>query len=58
MSAEMQQNIGDSGEVALPEHLALLSTRLDQSPESLATGNADIQLAALQAAKYVFDLGT
>ncbi|KAI0094921.1 U3 small nucleolar ribonucleoprotein complex, subunit Mpp10 [Irpex rosettiformis] len=42
-------------EVTLPDELATLSTRIDDKPESLATGNKDIQLAALQAAKYVFD---
>lgn len=44
-------------EIELPAELAALSTRLDERPESLATGNKDIQVAALQAAKYVFDLG-
>lgn len=44
-------------EVELPEELATLSSRIDEKPESFATGNKDIQLAALQAAKYVFDRG-
>jgi U3 small nucleolar RNA-associated protein MPP10 len=41
----------------LPEALSHLSLRLDEKPESLVTGNKDIQLAALKATKYVFDLG-
>ena len=45
-------------EIVLPEQLATLSLRLDDKPESFAFGNKDIQVAALQAAKYVFDLGT
>ena len=44
-------------EVVLPEQLAVLSTQIDNKPESFATGNKYIQLAALQAAKYVFDRG-
>lgn len=44
-------------EVELPDELATLSSRIDEKPESFATGNKDIQLAALQAAKYVFDRG-
>lgn len=45
-------------EVVLPSVLADLSARIDEKPESFATGNKDIQVAALQATKYVFDLGT
>lgn len=43
--------------IELPPELLELSLRLDEKPESLATGNEDIQLAALKATKYVFDLG-
>ena len=43
--------------VELPQELSILSTRIDEKPESFATGNEDIRLAALRAAKYVFDLG-
>ncbi|KAI0348039.1 Mpp10 protein [Trametopsis cervina] len=42
--------------IVLPTELLALSTRIDEKPESFATGNKDIQLAALQAAKYVFDI--
>lgn len=42
-----------------PEELLLaqLSSLLEVKPEALATGDKDIQLAALQAAKFVFDNG-
>ncbi|KIP11982.1 hypothetical protein PHLGIDRAFT_10298 [Phlebiopsis gigantea 11061_1 CR5-6] len=40
----------------LPQQLSELSTRIDEKPESFATGNEDIRLAALKATKYVFDL--
>lgn len=45
-------------DIELPTELAALSSRIDERPESFATGNKHIQLAALQAAKYVFDLGS
>ena len=48
---------GTEEEYALPEQLAALSARVGDAPESLALGNKEMQLAALQAAKYVFDLG-
>lgn len=43
--------------VELPNELSELSTRIDDKPQSFATGNKDIQLAALKAIKHVFDLG-
>lgn len=43
--------------VELPIELSQLSIRIDEKPESFATGNKDIQLAALKATKHVFDLG-
>ena len=43
--------------IELPAELAQLSLSVDEKPESLATGSKDIQLAALKATKYVFDLG-
>ncbi|KAJ3548405.1 hypothetical protein NM688_g5303 [Phlebia brevispora] len=43
-------------DVQLPDQLAKLSACIDASPEVLATGSKDLQVAALQAAKYVFDL--
>ncbi|CAL1715634.1 unnamed protein product [Somion occarium] len=46
----------DLDDVPLPVELQSLSIRLEDSPEALATGDKDLQVAALQAAKYVFDL--
>ena len=57
MSAPNSPISDASEDVVLPEQLALLSSRLEDGPETLAVGNKDIQLAALQATKYVFDLG-
>lgn len=42
-------------EISLPEPLATLSNLLDDRPESFATGNDGIKLAALHATKYMFD---
>ena len=47
----------DESDYVLPEQLSNLSAQIDKAPESLALGNKDMQIAALQAAKYVFDLG-
>lgn len=47
----------DIDEVQLPEELDALSTLIDSKPEALATGDKDIQLAALRATKFVYDLG-
>ena len=46
-----------AGDSTLPEQLLELSSCIDERPEALATGSKDLQVAALQAAKYVFDLG-
>ncbi|KAF7791831.1 hypothetical protein EIP86_002855 [Pleurotus ostreatoroseus] len=45
-----------AGDSPLPEQLLKLSSCIDERPEALATGSKDLQVAALQAAKYVFDL--
>jgi hypothetical protein len=47
----------ETSEVTLPQELLTLSSRIDERPESFATGNKDIQLAALQATKFIFDRG-
>ena len=44
-------------EIQLPLELLDLSTRLEQQPEALATGDEELQIAALKAAKHVFDMG-
>lgn len=44
-------------DVVLPPLLQGLTSLLDTKPEGLATGDQDIRLAALQAAKFVFDSG-
>ncbi|KAL4243431.1 U3 small nucleolar ribonucleoprotein MPP10 [Abortiporus biennis] len=43
-------------ELVLPTEFTKLSSLVENNIETLATGNKDIQLAALQATKYVFDL--
>ncbi|EIN13712.1 Mpp10 protein [Punctularia strigosozonata HHB-11173 SS5] len=40
----------------IPEELDKLSQLIETSPEVLATGSKDLQIAALNATKYVFDL--
>ena len=56
-SIDLQTNERDnSNDVVLPPELQSLSTLLDESPESLASGNAAIQAAALNATKHTFDL--
>lgn len=58
MSASSRSSSAEPEEIVeLPEALQELSLRIDEKPESFATGNKDIQLAALKATKYVFDLG-
>ncbi|KAH8102636.1 Mpp10 protein [Cristinia sonorae] len=42
-------------QIVLAPPLAELSSLLDTKPEALATGDKEIQLAALQAAKFIFD---
>lgn len=44
-------------EVELPQELEALSNVLDSKPEALATGDKDIQLAALRATKFIYDMG-
>ena len=43
-------------DVPLPSELQNLSNLLEECPETLALGNQELQAAALNAAKYVFDL--
>lgn len=47
----------DIADVELPQELAALSNILESKPEALATGDNEIQLAALRATKYIYDLG-
>lgn len=44
-------------EISLPSELAHLSSCIEERPEGFGRGDQVTQLAALQAAKYVFDLG-
>ncbi|PPQ88642.1 hypothetical protein CVT25_010218 [Psilocybe cyanescens] len=46
----------DSQDLTLPPQLQKLSTLLDESPESLASGDSELYAAALDAAKHIFDL--
>lgn len=58
MSSSSRISIVEPEEVVeLPNELSELSARIDDKPQSFATGNKDIQLAALKATKHVFDLG-
>ncbi|KAH9946645.1 Mpp10 protein [Amylocystis lapponica] len=43
-------------DVALPSELAGLSAIVDETPEIFGTGSSELQLAALRATKYVYDL--
>lgn len=43
-------------DVPLPPELQNLSNLLEESPETLALGNQELQAAALNATKYAFDL--
>ena len=45
-------------ELPLPPQLEGLSKLLSEKPEALATGSEDIRQAALDATKFIFDLGT
>lgn len=45
-----------SQDVSLPLELQSLSNLLEESPETLASGNQDLQASALNATKYTFDL--
>jgi hypothetical protein len=42
----------------LPVELLTLTNIINESPESLTTGNAGLRSAALIATKFIFDLGT
>jgi len=48
--------IDNDADASLPHELKSLSALLDSQPETLAEGNAEISTAALNAAKYIFDL--
>lgn len=43
--------------IQLPNELLSLSNAVERYPETLASGNNVIQTAALNATKFVFDLG-
>lgn len=43
--------------LSLPSEFQQLSTLLEGSPQTLATGNQEIHTAALHAVKYLFDTG-
>lgn len=47
----------DALDLVIPDELNNLSILVEKSPERLASGSEDLRLAALQAAKYVFDMG-
>ena len=44
--------------VALPPALENLSKLVAEKPEALAIGSEDLRKAALDATKFIFDLGT
>lgn len=46
-----------TSDLVIPDELGNLSTLVEKTPEVLATGGEDVRLAALHAAKYVFDMG-
>ena len=45
-----------NSDVPLPLELQNLSNLLEEFPETLALGNQELQLTALNATKYAFDL--
>lgn len=47
----------DVEDIQLPPELSNLSTIVDASPEVLATGSSDLQSTALNATKFIYDLG-
>lgn len=58
MMAAMQAiELDDMEVIQLPPELQNLSMVVENNPESFATGNDEIQVAALNATKYVYDLG-
>lgn len=50
-------NTTSVAESALPPQLESLSKLIAEQPEALATGADDLRRTALEAAKYIFDLG-
>jgi hypothetical protein len=46
----------DETDVILPDELQRLTTLLDNSLETLARGNPEIQAEALSTAKHIFEL--
>jgi hypothetical protein len=50
--------VNDETDVALPDELQKLTTLLDNSLESLAVGNPEIQAEGLSTAKHIFELCT
>ncbi|KAI0961523.1 hypothetical protein AcV7_000603 [Taiwanofungus camphoratus] len=57
MMAAMQAiELDDMEVIQLPPELQNLSMVVENNPESFATGNDEIQVAALNATKYVYDL--
>ena len=47
----------ESQTITLPSEISQLSGLIDQKVETLAAGDEEIQKSALNAAKYLFDLG-
>ena len=45
-----------NNDAELPAELGRLASLIDEKPEAYATGDKDIQDAALAAAKYIFDM--
>lgn len=54
---EMQKS-AVADDLPLPAQLELLSKLIAEKPEALATGSEDLRKAALDATKFVYDLGT
>lgn len=51
------QNPVVAEDLPLPAQLELLSKLIAEKPEALATGSEDLRKAALDATKFVYDLG-
>lgn len=45
-------------DIQLPNELLCLSNLMENNPASFTSGRKDVQVAALIATKFVFDLGT
>ncbi len=54
---ETQDATKPTEELLIPEQLETLVKMIEEKPEALATGNEDLRKAALNATKYVYDLG-